>query len=361
MPYVWTLSLRLLPPYASVQRGPRLDPKVAGKIDENIILQVGRPLETPCPEPPKLIQDWLKQGWDEVGVEPQVHLKRKLSDGVERFDDSEDRLDAYDDWLDARMEWEAKEKRVVDGLEVFSDLFELWGRFERESEKYQLFLGDGILVADTPDGPVRHPLVVQAVHLDFDPRVPLFTIRESDVDPEIYTPILRHLGASIQGLADLKDRDRTLIQVVSKDFCHPLDDENTSKFLKNLVHRYWEGGQYFDQDPQLSEAPEPYVYREPMLFLGNRSLGFSDAAARYIKALDDGHSPPESLLRIVGIEPPPRRKEEDESADLLLTKHANPEQERVIHRLRGTHRPHQVRQTIGPHSDPAQTGLARPN
>ena len=96
---------------------------------------------------------------------------------IENFLYREARLmdtNAYDDWLDARMEWEEKEKPIVDGLEVFSDLFELWGRFERESEKYQLFLGDGILVADSPDGPVRHPLLVQAVHLDFDPRVPLF-------------------------------------------------------------------------------------------------------------------------------------------------------------------------------------------
>jgi len=54
----------------------------------------------------------------------------------------------------------------------------LWGKFERESEKLQLFIGDGVLVASQGGEVVRHPVLLQRVQLEFDAHKPRFTIRE---------------------------------------------------------------------------------------------------------------------------------------------------------------------------------------
>ena len=92
--------------------------------------------------------------------------KSRTTGGVsERFEDSEGRIDAFDEWLDRRKEWAAEEQGVTDSLGVFFDLFDLSGKIARESEKYQLYLADGILVMDHPGGQVKHPLLLQRVPL----------------------------------------------------------------------------------------------------------------------------------------------------------------------------------------------------
>ena len=75
------------------------------------------------------------------------------------------------------------------------------------------------------------------------------------------------------------------------------------------------------------------------MFLGLRNHGFAEAIDRYIERIPEMDSFPESLLRLVGIDTG-KSEERDESEleklDLLLTKPANPEQERVLHRLEET-------------------------
>ena len=75
-----------------------------------MIVKVGRPIETPCPEPGEPIRDWLRPGWEEAALEPEIIAKRKIAGEQVRFDDSEDRQDEYDNWMDQRLDWQAKER-----------------------------------------------------------------------------------------------------------------------------------------------------------------------------------------------------------------------------------------------------------
>ena len=76
-----------------------------------------------------------------------------------------------------------------------------------------------------------------------------------------------------------------------------------------------------------------------MLFLGNRTYGYTESIENYIELIPQFEDFPESLLRVVGIESSGGRERTDEElkeVDLLLTKLANVEQERVLHRLEDT-------------------------
>src|SRR5215470_7445448 len=93
---------------------------------------------------------------------------------------------------------------------------------------------------------------------------------------------------------------------------------------------------YFDAPRDVGKPAGPYVYRQPALYLGNRNQGFADTIERYIEILPRFEELPESLLRIVGIETgrgTGRRATETITRDVLLTRDANREQKRVIHRL----------------------------
>jgi predicted transcriptional regulator len=84
----------------------------------------------------------------------------------------------------------------------------------------------------------------------------------------------------------------------------------------------------------------PCIYRGPLFFLGYRGQGYVEALESYIEKLAARDRVPEALLRLVGREENPTNQAASDAAatsetsiELLLTKHANPEQRRVIEEL----------------------------
>ena len=147
--------------------------------------------------------------------------------------------------------------------------------------------------------------------------------------PTLHTAILRFMGI------DGKDISR-FQEIVSKDHIHPLGGQGTSDFLKELVQGIWSDGLYFENMEDVEATQAPYAYRQPMVYLGRANHGFSDALDQYIQHLSETDFIPESLVRVVGIDTGrsvKQKGEESEDSEILLTKSANPEQERVIRQL----------------------------
>ncbi|MEE8556571.1 MAG: AAA domain-containing protein, partial [Myxococcota bacterium] len=331
----WRLRLEELPESPHLTRGyarPGDPGSERGVGPGDFVIRVGRPKETECPEPSVVIKNWLKKGWDAVDADPESIVKnRRGSDSVESFDDSDDRVTALGDFLDAKKAWVQEERSSIEALAVFSELFELHVRLQRESEKYQLFLGDGILVLDHEAGPVEHPVLIQRVELRFDAGVPEFTILDSQDNPEAYLPLLRHVG--LDG-----DAIRTVTEALASAHAHPLGGVPTSEFLRDIVQRFWTNGQFFENALEAETASGPRLYRQPQLYLGNRNYGFVENISRYLEVLPQLEEIPESLHRIVGIDTgrSDERTGDEPPIDLLLTNHANAEQEQVIRRLEET-------------------------
>ena len=332
----WQLLLDDLPESSHLLRGYELGASgsagQAGSLE--YVMKVRRPKETECPEPSIVIKNWLRPGWDQVDADPESIVKktRKNSAGAsETFSDSEDRIAALSDFQDAKKVWESEERGAIDSLGVFQNLFELHVKLQRESEKYQLFLADGILVMDHPGGQVNHPVLLQRVELRFDAAVPEFSIVDSEDNPELYTPLLRHVGLDGDGI-------RTIADAVAREHTHPLGTESTTGFLRDFIQRFWTDGQFFEDELSIENPAGPYLYRRPQLYLGSRNHGLVENLERYIESLPDLPELPESLYRVVGIETgrSEEREEDDAPIDILLTKHANAEQVQVIRRLEET-------------------------
>jgi very-short-patch-repair endonuclease len=333
----WYLPLDGLPRSAHVQTdysfGRSGDSQAEDDPRGGIILRVGRPRESECPEPSVVIKNWLKPGWDRVDADPEAIVKKTLKG--QPFADSGQRVDAFEEWMNRKRQWEAGERSVVEALSVFSDLFELRSRFDRESEKYQLYLADGMLVIDQDNGRIEHPILIQRVELLFNPAVPEFLIVATDDNPEAYIPLLRHAGLDGKAIQHVTE------SLADKHF-HPLAGEPTSRFLKDFVHRFWTDGEFIEDRDEIPNPSGPYIFRQPHLFLGSRNQGLGENIERYLEALPSFRELPESLLRIVGIESGrDAGKAETEAGepvpiDLLLTKPANPEQEQVIQRVEET-------------------------
>src|SRR5262245_57984320 len=189
--YEWSLRLDTLPRHAAIHRGFALEDDAS-----RVVLSVERPAtESECPTPSVLFEGWLEPGWEQPGVAPAVFATKHhpATNREEGFEDNEDRVLAYEAWLEKRWKWEDGESHGVAAARLFSELFAKWGKFERESEKLQLFLGEGILVASHAGEVVRHPLLLQRVQLEFDASKPRFTVMETGDPPDLYAPLLRYL------------------------------------------------------------------------------------------------------------------------------------------------------------------------
>lgn len=214
----------------------------------------------------------------------------------------------------------------LDGERLFDHFLELWSTIERESEKVELVLGDGLILFNGPNGLVNHPLFLVNLTLEFDAETPEFVVRETDREPYLYTPLLRFCGV-----------DETEISWARSELaaraCHPVGGEETTQFLISLQEKLFPSGS-FVAEPDGTEKPTKSLrlLRSPMLYLGNRNLGFSQAIEAYIDAVPRLESFPPALLRVVGIEVAPKEVDGN-NFDLLMTMPSNPEQERVAKRL----------------------------
>ena len=342
--YEWMFWLDTLPLHPTIMRGKDFtNLELLGvhteakhkRGDGDFILKVSRPQETECPEPGVILKNWLKPGYATVGADPATFVRQtlKLPGGQKgNFSDVPERVQALEDWTNGKRQWEMTEKKTLEALGAFEDLFDLYGKLQRESERYQIYAADGILITKQDGHMVRHPILLQKIALDFNAGGPEFVLRDSDEPPEIYSSLLRFLG--VEG-ATLKHIRQTL----QDGHYHPFGGEDTSAFLRDIVQSMWSNGKFYNNEIEARGGSGSYLYRRPHIFLGLRTMGFAESIEKYIELIPQKEDFPESLLRVVGIDTgigAERDQSETKAIDLLLAKPANPEQERVIHRLEET-------------------------
>src|SRR5438477_1797241 len=326
----WTLWFRHLPDHPSIQR--RLS---NGQQDDEheFVLKVGRPTFTQAPQPPLPIVDWLDGDWEDPEGEVSVHETKANGAEPLRFDTEPRRVEAYERWKTQHQNWAATERPARSAMKIFEQLYELYGRIEREAENIELVLGDGILSWKKLDGSIYHPILLQRIHLAFNPSVPEFTLIETGREVELYSALFRSMP-DIEPKVLARCREE-----LDRGGFHPLGGAETLEFLKRFVVQLSPRGQFGEGAPE-KEAEDPKIGRAPVLFLRTRTLGYATAIEGTLDDLASRQDLPLALLKIVGLDPPPEADERaetfepgDEPEEVLLSKPANPEQIRIAVRL----------------------------
>lgn len=347
----WVLWFKELPEHASVVRGEVLyegdgeagnEPTTHELAQQgggtDFVLKVSRPELARPPEPPEEVLPWLEDGWQHPGN--AVALRDSLPQGSDRafptFDSDPNRKRLFEAWLEERTRWAERELPARQGMRVFEKLYALQASIEREPERLELMLGDGIL--DWRDGKVDiyHPILLQQLQLKFEPSVPEFTLVETSKPRELYTALFRSVpdvkaSAVSQCLGDLEEGN-----------WHPLGQDETTAYFRRAVallsptHGKLVG---------LVETPPPggpFMIRQPVIFLRPRSLGFATAIERVLEDLQTRTVFPVGLTNVVGVESGPSTAGDSEAAErrlfsydqeVLLTKEANAEQLAIARRL----------------------------
>jgi hypothetical protein len=204
----WSLALRDLPEHPSIQRG-------AGKAGSsktksgnsqsmedggaNYVLKVQRPRLTRPPEPPEEIARWLGDGWDDPSnvvtvAETLKESENRAEPRIMKFADDPARTASLEPWMVLRDEWAEDEKPARAAMKIFETFYALHGRIDREAERVELILGDGILSWRRTEGGIYHPILLQRLQLQFDASVPEFTLSEADHPVELYSALFQSMN-----------------------------------------------------------------------------------------------------------------------------------------------------------------------
>src|SRR5258707_1876181 len=346
---LWTLWVDQLPDHPAIElRRPSVESKskepTSGKESdsESFILKVSRPKLTRPPDPGLELKTWLEAGWDDPFEYPSVrHSKNEPGpDGqtiLVKFDVETDRVSSWNLWQAKHGEWSKNERPARLAVKVFEDFYQLYGRIEREGERVELALGDGLLSWRRPEGGVSHPVLLQRLQLSFDPAIPQFTIAETERPPELYS-------ALFQSMADVDGRaiGRAMDELDQGNY-QPMGDDTTSGFLKKLVIQLSPRGEFVEADGVEGEKDDPRIARRPVCFLRARTPGFAACIEAILEDIRQREELSWPLLNVVGIDTPKETmlgtaepggpaESGPEPADVLLSKEANPEQIRIAQR-----------------------------
>lgn len=341
---LWRLWFCDLPDHSCIEISPKIDshPPPSGIADlgqnptrnSDFILKVKRPKLTSCPEPPEVLRPWLERGWNEPTGEPDVRkaILGKDDHGATisiPFEADLARPQALRQWLGVREVWLKNEKPARAAMHVFEKLYEIRGQIEREGEKIELILGDGILSWKRDDGGIFHPVLLQRLQLEFDPKVPEFSIIEAGSSVEFYSALFQ----------SMPDVDGKLLARMREELdagkYHPLGKEDTSGLLRSLVTQLSAQGQFQSDAAPKGFTNYPVIGRSPVIFLRPRNLGFAIAIQSALASLAQDCPIPSSLMRIVGAAEDAVSVTADQSSswvdqyqpsDILLSKPANPQQ-----------------------------------
>ena len=343
---LWVLWLRDLPHHPDIQRGVLSEARGGADTEEmlsgdDFVLKVRRPTLTQAPPPPSKIRDWVRPGWDDPTSSPGVYEIRNETNSqgntvLRRFEDDPERPRLLKVWASQRLVWAEKERPAREALKTFERLYELHGMIRREEERVELVLGDGILNWRRPEGGIHHPILLQRVQLDFDPGTPEFIVTEADHHVELYSALFRSIS-DVDGKKIGECRDE-----LDRSPYHPLEGKGTSGFLRRLVQTLSSRGEFLGDGEPKGEADHPRIGRDTVLFMRTRTLGFATALEGILNSLEARTDLPSSLLKIVGIEPPPGPTangaaewvvDGNEDEQVLLSKPANPEQLQLAQRL----------------------------
>ena len=315
-----TLWLNDLPSHPSVDlRRDHGEINEAGE-DSDIVLGLTRPSLTPCPQPSAVLLEWLKPGWRNSSGTAEVQSTRNIAskDGttrIERFDEDPRRPTLFRTWQQDREQWRENERPALEALTLFQQVYEWYGIAEREGERIELIVADGLLHCPASDGAFHHPVLFQKLELEFYPekRQPQFVFRKREQPPELYMEFLRTLpGVNVEQLS------KCASELKEAEFA-PLGDEDTNGFLQRLIQGLFPGtGSLIDGGgpPSVAEAHDfesslfattqadgdaPTIERQPVIFMRQRRAGpgnifdlvLEDIASR------DAFSP--ALLQILGL------------------------------------------------------------
>ena len=277
-------------PCIGLRRGDTIaeDSQESDSAELEPLIRVRRAELTVCPPPPQSLDGWIKPGWQELEREPEVLEARNFTDAEKqtstvRFDEDEHRSKDFKDWKAIRKAWAKAERPAVAARKLYERIYALWTMLQRDGDRVELVLSDGILNVETSG--VRHPVLLQKINLHFDASAPEFHFHAGNEKVELHRSLLR-LVPEIEGRM-IAHFDAKL----DEEPVEPLGGISTQGFFQRLAQGLFTNGEFTDRESGLKSAT-PCLWREPMILVRPRTAGLSSTLEFIVEDLGKEGSVP---------------------------------------------------------------------
>jgi very-short-patch-repair endonuclease/uncharacterized small protein (DUF1192 family) len=298
----WTMWFHDLPIHPNVRLGVIA---TASDTDEEVgddfFFKVSRPKLIEAPIPPVEITPWLEDGWQyingKVGVRPTVNKNVNGQVQTIQVNDNPQRKSLLDEWIARREKWVATETPTYHVMDIYERLYALIPIIEREGERIELMVGDGLVTWRHKSGNfIHHPVMLLHVQLLFNPNIPEFTLTETGQSAELYTNIF-------QSIPDLSaNQIARCREDLEQGGWHPLGGEETSRFMKRLISQLSPFGELTEEGILQRNNVAPTIVRDPILFLRPRNLGMHAALNAILENLPHSDELSNALTSLVKVD-----------------------------------------------------------
>lgn len=293
--------------------------------ETDLILSVTKVEVPPCPPLPKSLSGWMNDGWNDPGRKPapmdrhETPTEEGSTDDpdaveIELFTDDPVRRADYGVWLTLREKWQTEALPAYIARRLYDRLYALYSELEREKDRLELMLGDGIFETTLEDGTkISHPLVLERVSLVFNADVPCFTVSDCDTSPLLYSRLLRGIsGLEWSCLSDFADQ-------IEHEQLHPFEGERFDQFLASFANAIssecdFINGTATNSDKAEVDKPQPTyetaedsapaakytIRRGAVLFTRPRAFGYTEILDRITDNIDTAEEFSPSLMSIIG-------------------------------------------------------------
>ena len=309
------------------------------------ILSITKPEFEKVPSLPTTLEKWIEGDWTrfdkDIKVKESITSIRDEEKVEIFFTDDQQRIKDLKQWQELRNIWCSRQKNIEIIRNLFNEVYKEYIDLERNSESFELMLGQGILECKTNnDSRVFHPVLLKRVSIKFESKYNKIIIQDNDSIPEIYTFLFQDIDyINHSAIKDLKDE-------LSEYMYHPLDRNDTPDFLKSFVHKLHEKSNFISESSKRNADDKVVIYNNPVLFKRKRTGGVIKALDDIVNHINQGAMLSAPLLNLIG-ENVSQYIENNEQLDLnqslaaingedkniLLSKEANKEQLEVAKQI----------------------------
>lgn len=288
------------------------------------------------PELPTSISEWVENSIDNPEVEPKYLDYLIKRDQKIFFEDDQKRIRDWQDYVENKWRaWADEIKPKIKVQRLYSELFVIYQRLEKEPEHYELLWGHGLLSWKHEGEKIARPTVITPLELIFDAEKAIFkflptskgSYLEIDMLGQLYIPYIEKIEELKRGFENLEldPRNFSSLEPILSEFVHLISFEG--QVIDDVNH-----------EKDLASSG-PVIENLPVVFLRKKSSRIWDQEfTNILEQIDNDYRVPDAVRNIVSDEVVSQNKDTMEEwrsvgEELLFPLLANEEQKEIARRL----------------------------
>ncbi len=250
---------------------------------------------------PTILQSWVKQ-WGNPDQMPEVISTRSLGkdeegkEVFEQFEEDKERVSSYNEWIELTWKpWAEIASPKVKIQTLYTELFALHQRFQREGDNLELAWGHGFLQWFVQNELIGRHLLITRLELSFDAKKGIFSILPTSKGTVLEADMLQNIDfPNASRLTQMEN------QLSNLDFS-PEQEEIIQPLLKEIAFTISPNGSYQEKMLQKkSELNNPVISFSSALLLrqGNTRL-WQRELTNAVEKIKEGYRIPETIQSLI--------------------------------------------------------------